>query len=766
MKAKTYLLLLIMIFGMDTFSQTSISGTIWDKSTGKPLAGANIVINELQSGTTTNASGYYRIPNLNTGKYIIEASFLGYKTESATLDLKTGDNVTHDFRLMPAGIEMSSVVITATRTKRKIEEVPARMAVIGASQVDDFPATDVDDVLKSISNVYVNRSWGIFSKNTSVTMRGLDGTSRTLVLLDGVPLNKVSGGQIQWALIRPEDVEKIEVIKGPGSALYGMNAMGGVINVITKKPQAKLNLNAELHMGSMNTYGGYISASGNEIRNDKGLTWGIKGFYRQGDGYIIEPTESRDSTDAKAYLNEGNINTSLGYRFNKNHSLELSYEYHDEKRGDGRKVFEEDGGYNRYELNHLRASYSGILNGATIEANAFFQTENYDRQSETVNSTGTYRLYLTDSWKTDQGLWTTVSKEWFRGHLITAGLDIRNGNVDAKDIYLTSTDEIRYKGKLSFAGIFLQDEMNFSGGKLKIIAGVRLDLANFRDGNLIVIDPTAVTGYPEPSNETFDENTWTSFSPKISGMYFFTKTLSSYLSYSTGFNPPKLDDLCKSGKISKGFKLANPDLKPETITTYEWGLNFQPGKKMKIEPSIYFSSGDDFQYFVPTGDSIDTGGGMSKPYLNRENISVVEIFGLELNIIYYPIKSISVIANYAFNHSTITRFRIGGEDPSENLEGLSLAEVPEHTFFAAINWQNRFVNIQLNSNHVSEMWGDEYNTYKIDPYWMFDAKIWKDIYDHWRVSLTVQDIFDRQPIDKKLRLSPGRFYMGKVGYRL
>ncbi len=766
MKIKINLILLLFFTTWSVLAQNSITGSVSDATTGSPLEGAHVVVRRINAGTTADAAGMYRIAGIGPGKYTVVVSFVGYAADSAVVYIKQDSATRHNFRLQVSGVEMPSVVITATRTYRAIRDIPARVALLDRREVQDFPATDVDDALQSISNVYVNRSWGIFSKNTSVTMRGLDGTSRTLVLLNGVPLNKVSGGQIQWALIRPEDVQRIEVIKGPGSALYGMNAMGGVINVITQKPRKDLQLRAELQGGLMNTFGGNFAASKDESEGGRGFYWGVNSFYRQGDGYVIEPLASRDSTDTKAYLREGNASALLGYHFNKNQKLEISYEYHDEKKGDGRQVFEDDGGYNRYQIQYIRASYNGMLGGATLSANAFTQIENYDRQSETVNSTGVYRLYRTDSYKADEGLWMTLSKAWFAHNLVTVGMDLRNGSVNSKDIYLTSTDEIRYKGKLSFAGIFAQDEITMVGGKIRLVAGARIDVANYRDGSLQVTDPTSTTGFPQQESNRFDGNTWTSFSPKLSGLYAFNQRLSTYVSFSTGFNPPKLDDLSKSGKISKGFKLANPELTPETINTWEWGLNWQPVNGLHFEPSVYFSRGNNFQYFVPTGDSIDTGGSSLKPVLRRENISRVEIAGVEVNLKWQATKNLLLSAWYAYNHSVVSEYKVTDEVLAQTLEGKFLAEVPRHTAFASLQYLNKIVNPVLTCNYVGKMWADEYNTTTIEAYWMFDVNLWKQITPHWRASLIVQDIFDRQPIDKKLRLSPGRFFMGKLQYKL
>lgn len=99
-----------------------------------------------------------------------------------------------------------------------------------------MPANNTDDILNGVANVYVHRPWGIFSKSASVTMRGLPGSSRTLILLDGVPMNKVGGGSVNWNIIEPYDIEDVEIVKGPSSAIYGNNAMTGVVNIKTKKP--------------------------------------------------------------------------------------------------------------------------------------------------------------------------------------------------------------------------------------------------------------------------------------------------------------------------------------------------------------------------------------------------------------------------------------------------------------------------------------------------------------------------------------------------
>ena len=167
-------------------------------------------------------------------------------------------------------LQVNEVIITSTQTIRLLEDIPAQVNIIKSEEIEEFPLSTVDDILKTTANVYVNRSWGIFSKNASVTMRGLESSSRTLILIDGVPKNKISGGSVSWHNVNPDNIERMEIIKGPASALYGNNAMGGVINIITKKPKEKLSALAKAYYGSYNTYGASLNVSAMSGQEENG----------------------------------------------------------------------------------------------------------------------------------------------------------------------------------------------------------------------------------------------------------------------------------------------------------------------------------------------------------------------------------------------------------------------------------------------------------------------------------------------------------------
>ncbi len=666
---------------------------------------------------------------------------------------------------LPDTIDIPQVVVTANRDIRNIDDIPGRVTVIDSKTIDELPVQNVDEILKYVANIYVNRSWGIFSQNSSVTMRGLDASARVLVLLDGVPLNKSAGGSINWQLIPVNSIQQIEVIKGPASTIYGNNAMGGVINVITKNPNKPFQGEAAILGGTYNTLGGYLNLSGTNVKNDKGFMWSLNSFYRQGDGYYLNPEEVRDSTDAKVFLKEYNFSAKLGYSFSKNHKVEIDGRYYSDSRGQGRKVYEDLGDHMSVNTTYLRASYKGVFNSTIVNALAFYQLENEFKQSESISSnSGKYKLSERESTKDDIGLWINATTYLSNNNILTYGLDIKQGSANVITTYKTSTDIITYEGILDFYGVFIQDELKFADEKVIVVAGARMDFAKYHKGKLDVENPTTNTGFIESVNQEFESNSWNSFSPKIAMTYKFNKRRSVYLSYAKGFMPPKLDDLSKSGKIRKGFKIANPDLGPEYLTNHEIGATLKFFNKLTLEPSIYYSIGKDFQYFVGTGDSIDVGSDAPKPIYQRQNISNVEIIGFEISAKYILHKALLLTGNFTFNSSKIKEFK-SPDTEEKDITGKYLIEVPKHMAFVGLGWKNKYFHSTLTYNYVGSQWYDDENTIPIDAYNTFDLQISREFDKKFILSLIIQNILDNEYIDRKGYLSPGRFITAEIKFK-
>ncbi len=758
MKKILLTVLFVFAFSAMILAQNLVTGIVINSETKEPLVGANIIVKELSRGISTNAEGKFQFENIDLGDYSFKVSFVGYYDKVQNIKIAEGNNYI-EIELIPSAVAMDKVIITATLTERKIEDLPGQSAVIEEEEIEQFPTSNVDNLLQSIANVNANRSWGIFSKNASVTMRGLDAAQGVLVLYNGVPLNKTAGGSINWHMISPDRIERIEVIKGPSSALYGNNAMGGVINIITKKSDKSISGDVRFMGGSYSTLGGKFDLEGNQQIKGKKLYWGLSGFYRQGDGYVIEPKDIRDSTDVEVYLKENRIGTTLGYEFNDKNKIELEYSYYDDKRGDGRQVYFDDGGYVKYTTHFVRAKYNGELGKFKIEADGYLQDENYYQFSEKTNSDGNYKVFYKDQISRDYGLWANATRKLGEKNWFTFGIDIKQGFMDASDIYLTSTDTLMREGKVQSYAAFLQDEHRFFNDKLKLITGLRFDYARFYDGHIHVGEPTANTGFEESITESYGNSDWFALSPKIALQYEIIPEIKSYVSASTGFMPGKLDDLISSRKVSTGFKIANPELQPQTLTNYELGFNTKPFKNAQFKTAAYYSVGKDFQYFVETGNEVD-----GQREVTRENIAEIEIFGAEFFFQYDFSKNITFKTNYTFNNSSIKEFDL--EDYyGDDITGKKISEVPWHQAFAGLFWRNKYINTTLIGNYVGEMYLDEANNQIVDDYFTCDLRLSRMINKKIFFALDVQNIFDHVYVDKKQRLSPGRFILVEVAYK-
>ncbi len=376
--------------------------------------------------------------------------------------------------------QLPEFFVTATRTREKSEEIPARLRSITAAEIDRMPANNADGLLEMLPGVNIDRVNGIFSKNASITLHGLNGTPRTLILLDGIPLNKADGGGINWNRIIPETLDRIEVANGPTSSVYGGNAMSGVINLITARPTAKLQGLVKTFVGSCGTYGGLISLGGKTGKGESGFYYQVNGFYRQGDGYVIVPEATRTANDIKTSLMEKMVLAKAGYQYANKSYTELEYSYYEDKRGDGFRVIEPAGGYNAYPTHVLRATSNNRLNRFSFLVSAFYQDEFYHRLSETVAAKkgNKYSLFKTDSRRIDQGLWSNLSYAGDHSMTYTLGIDLRLGSVNGADTYYTSSDVLTNKGKMDFYALFAEYEWRTLKQKLIIQGGLRYDMAH------------------------------------------------------------------------------------------------------------------------------------------------------------------------------------------------------------------------------------------------------------------------------------------------
>ncbi|MGQ9570907.1 MAG: TonB-dependent receptor [Thermodesulfovibrionales bacterium] len=135
--------------------------------------------------------------------------------------------------------KLEEIVVTATRTEKELEVAPASVNVVTKEDMEKRDIKAVDEALNTTAGVFNRRGKGLMDTLSHISLRGIPAQQRTLILMDGIPLNNAYYGGVQFGGLSPEDIEKIEVVKGPFSSLYGGYAMGGVVNIITKMPEKR-----------------------------------------------------------------------------------------------------------------------------------------------------------------------------------------------------------------------------------------------------------------------------------------------------------------------------------------------------------------------------------------------------------------------------------------------------------------------------------------------------------------------------------------------
>lgn len=657
-------------------------------------------------------------------------------------------------------LEINPVTIVATQTAHRSDSLPFSTTTIQKIEQRALSIRSSDEVLKIIPGTYIDRTWGVFSKNSGVSMRGLDGNNRVLIMLDGAPLNKSSYGMVTWNMVSPEQIESVDVVAGPSSSVYGNNAMTGVIGINTIKPKKPLE-------GAINLSGGEFGLKGISGRVGGRLKshrfyWDIAPSYQEGDGYFIDPVDLRDSTSAKVYVVEKRLSLRAGGRIKPGVNVTASYTIYEDKRGAGKKVYLSDGNYDSYFDQSAQVSINVKKEAWTLTGRVYLQTEHYKKQSESINKLGdTYKLSYTFQNSDDAGIWVASTFKKLKVGQLTSGVEMKYGRIDAHDSYRTSTDDIFRSGNMVNFGAFIQDEL-FLGKSTMLTGGLRFDVAEFYDGQLNVKDPTKATGFSSNINQQFAATQWYDFSPRVGVKQYLSSKVSLNAALSSGFMPAKLDDLCSTRKITKGFKIANPNLKPETLISSEFGVSYNPNKELTVNITGYYSYGINFQYFVATGDSIDTGGSDRKPVLMRDNVGEVVVKGAELAVRWQPYAHWLVRANGSASTSEIVKFK--SPIAATNLKGMAITEVPDYLASVGVVYLGGNRSVGLTFSHVGRQWIDDVNTQRLSDYQTFDLHLEQTLVGGLRAWLDVQNLFNQIYVDKKGMNCPGRFVLAGLRF--
>jgi iron complex outermembrane receptor protein len=264
-----------MICTLDVSANTPVlkgqfSGNVFNATTNEPVEGATVYIADIKTGATTNANGYFEIQNVPEGKHLVEISHVGFNTVVEFVTVS--GNTEKDYRLAEAVVENNAVIVTGVSGATQLKKAPFQVSVLRKQDLLQSASTNIIEALGKKPGVSTQSTGPAISKPV---IRGL-GYNRVLTINDGVRQEGQQWGDEHGIEIDESSVNKVEILKGPASIIYGSDALAGVINIITNVPVENNTIKANILSG-YHTNNNARTLYANLAGNIKGVNWNLYG---------------------------------------------------------------------------------------------------------------------------------------------------------------------------------------------------------------------------------------------------------------------------------------------------------------------------------------------------------------------------------------------------------------------------------------------------------------------------------------------------------
>ncbi len=705
--------------------------------------------------------------------------------------------------------KLPETVVTATRTEVPVSRAPGSLIVVDKPEIEMKNPLTVDEVLNDLPGVMVRRGKGLMDTLSSITLRGIPGSFRTLVMIDGIPLNNPYYGGPKLGGFFPEDIERVEVVKGPFSSLYGGYAMGGVINFITTMPDKReIVLKGGYGSGfsrddAMDDLRRIYFSYGDKIKDRVSLFVSYGRHDTQGypTNFVtttslpdnIEGAElTKDRYGKPVYLigDKGDngwwddgFNFKTQYKFNDTilrfNFIKTRYEYD----YDNPHTYVFDNATNEpvyyKEYKYLSGGggreqniYGIFLNTKLNEKIDVRLNVSYMDTQKDWYVTVLYGAkidgcpegtdpekcaYVTNS--PQRGLNTDLQFSFpiFKNHILTIGGSYQWESADSKQKYLTdwkekdSTASLKYqsKGKARSWGFYVQDEF-ILGPKLVLYPGFRIDFWKTYDG---YVNQVGTSGYPK----TYSSHSESAFSPKFSVVYKPLEGTTVRSSIGKAFRAPSIYELYKtwtsswSGKVYAG----NPELSPEKVTAFDVGVEQDLWKGAKINVTYFYNKLKDMIY----SQSI------SSTYEQKMNVGEAVVQGVEASLEQRFDFGLKLFANITYNDSEVKKNPAKPETEGKRLTytPLWMANVgtefkrDKYSFYIVGRYMDKWYNDDLNRDTTSGVYGS------YDEYFVVDGRVNYNITKNAMLSLCVNNVLDRDYFT--YYKAPGRSYFAEVTFK-
>jgi iron complex outermembrane recepter protein len=571
MKKYPFLIFLILIL-QKGFSQNSLLGNVKDTPTKMPLVGVSVYINDLHKGTLTDKEGNFKIENIKAGNYLLEISSVGYKSNIEKINIQ--NNTTLYFQLNPATKELTEVVVTGVTRSTELKLSPVIIKAIDKNTLNQNSSTNLIDALKNIPGISQITTGASISKPI---IRGL-GYNRVISLYNGIRQEGQQWGDEHGIEIDENDIDRIEIVKGPGSLMYGSDGIAGVLNFISPKapPIGQIQTQWVSNYQTNNQlFSNSISNSGN--KND--FQWlarlskkGAKNFQNAYDGKVYNSGYqelngslyvgiNKNWGHSHLHINTFNTNVNLveGERDNLGKFIYL------DKNGIETVATEEDLnnykiGFPHQQINHFRvlANNYFILKKGTINLDLGFQNNKRREFGDAKNPNETALFFDLTSINYNFRYNFNESKGWETSFGISGMLQ---GNRNR------GLEFIIPEYSLFDAGGFIFTQKTFKNN-LTIAGGLRFDNRFILSNDLFLDESNNPIEYPNGQGTTkfkgFSKN-YQDFSGSVGLSYQMSEISTLKLNLSRGFRTPNIAELSSNGRHEGTFRyeIGNQNLKSE-----------------------------------------------------------------------------------------------------------------------------------------------------------------------------------------------------------
>lgn len=711
-----------------------VEGVVQD-SAGAVIPGAVVELRSgsYQSTVTSEAQGQFSFIGVTGTTGTVQASAKGFSSVRREWNSGSDSRVQLTLVLAPAS-SLEEVTVSATRTEMRLSDTPGSTVMLSNTDITATPALRVDDVLRQVPGFSLFRrsdSRVANASNQGVSLRGLGGTasSRALVLEDGLPLVDAFGGWVYWDRVPRESIQDVEVFRGGASNLYGSDALGGVIQFITRQPESPA-IRLETSYGNEKTPDLSFWTGTRAGKWDLSLA---SEMFRT-DGYVLVPTWQRGTVDSPANSKDASVEVTVGHQLGEKGRIFGRGNFYTEFRHNGTPIQTNDTrmGEGALGLDQQLGS------GDSLTLRGYAQVQSYDQRFSSVaadrNSESLTDLqYVPEQVMGGAGQWSHLIG---KHQTLVAGADIMEVMGASDEQFFSSGTHTRNGasgGRQRIVGLFGEDLIRINNWT--VILGGRIDDWNNFNASSIC---TPVSGTCPSPSVLFPSRSDLAFSPRLSVLRSLTQNVSLTASIYRAFRAPTLNELYRAFRVANVLTTNNPYLNAERLTGAEAGVDVTTlDRKLNLRGTFFWSD------IVDPVENVTIDPTASPVLRQKQNLGRIRSRGVELDGVVHVSRDIQVSAGYAFTDATVVNYIV---PPGEvSLLGNSVAQVPRNVFtWEARYWNPSRILLSVQGRFVGNQFDDDQNKYPLGKFYTMDLQVGKNITRNVEVFAAAENLLDER----------------------